>query len=307
MGKYLVPMLVEAGHTVVATTRSADRAVAIRAMGAEPAVMDGLDRDSVRRAVLQAEPEVVLHQLTALTTKFDLKHFDRTFAVTNRLRTEATDHLVEAAQDAGAKRLVAQSYAGWNQERSGASVKDESAPLDPHPAKGSEQTMAAIRHLEEVVTTAPGLTGVVLRYGGFYGPGTSLSIGGDMIEPVRNRQFPVVGTGAGMWSFIHIEDAARATLSALDHGETGIYNIVDDEPAPVGEWLPYLAKAIGAKPPRHYPVWVARQLIGEMGISVMEQTRGASNTKAKRELEWSPRYASWRQGFRSGLSLPGAA
>jgi nucleoside-diphosphate-sugar epimerase len=301
VGQALVPMLVEAGHYVVATTRSPARSGRLEALGAEPAVMDGLDRESVRQAVTAARPEAVIHQLTALSAKFDLKHFDRMFALTNRLRTQGTDHLLAAAQEAGAQQFLAQSYAGWNLERSGDRVKGESAPLDAHPAPGSEQTMAAIRHVEEAVTGASGLTGVVLRYGGFYGPGTGLAYGSDQLELVRQRKFPVVGTGAGIWSFIHIEDAARATLAALESRSTGIYHIVDDEPAPVREWLPYLADVIGAKPPRHLPAWLARYLIGDMGVSMMEHTCGASNALARRELDLDLRYPSWREGFRHGL------
>jgi nucleoside-diphosphate-sugar epimerase len=226
---------------------------------------------------------------------------DRTFAETNRLRTEGTDHLLAAARAIGAKRFVAQSYAGWPAARTGGPVKDESAPLDPDPPEAIRSTLAAIRHLEEAVTSASWTEGVVLRYGGFYGPGTSLSKGSEQLEAIVKRKFPVIGGGAGVWSFIHIEDAAAATVEAIEHGAPGIYNIVDDAPARVSEWLPGAAKALGAPAPRRMPRWLGRLFAGEAVAIMMTEVRGASNEKAKRELGWRPSYPSWREGFSTGL------
>jgi 2-alkyl-3-oxoalkanoate reductase len=301
LGRVLLPMLTEAGHDVVGTTSTEANVAALDAAGAEAVVMDGLDAESVRSAVTRAEPDVVIHQVTALKKAADLKRFDREFALTNRLRTEGTDHLLAAAREAGAKRFVAQSFTGWTNSRDGGPVKTEADGLDPAPTAASRQTLDAIRHVEEVVPQVSGLTGIVLRYGGLYGPGTGLGRGGDLLEMVAKRRFPIVGSGAGVWSLVHIDDAATATLRALDHGEAGVYNVVDDHPAPVAEWLPVLAEAVGAKPPRHLPAWVAKPIVGEHGVSVMTRTRGSSNEKAKRELGWRPGYSSWREGFRRGL------
>jgi nucleoside-diphosphate-sugar epimerase len=301
LGRRLVPALTSRGHTVVGSTRSAAKAGALRDLGAEPVVLDALDRAAVRAAVAAAKPDAIVHQLTALTGHADLRRFDRMFAETNRLRTEGTDHLLAAAQDAGVHRFVAQSFTGWTNERTGGPVKTEDDPLDPHPAAASRQTLAAMRELESAVPAAPGLAGIVLRYGIFYGPGTGLGTGGDMLELVRKRRLPVVGGGAGVWSFVHIDDAAQATVLAVESDPTGLYNVVDDEPAPVRDWLPYLAGAIGAKPPRRVPAWLVRPLLGEHGVSVMTAIRGSSNARAKRDLGWTPAYPSWRQGFRTGL------
>ena len=298
LGKQLVPRLVARGHDVVGTTRSASKRQVVFDLGATPAVVDALDAEQVARAVAEAEPDVIVHELTALSGDFDLRHFDRTFAETNRLRTEATDHLLAAGRAVGAKRFVAQSYAGWPAERTGERVKTEDDPLDPAPPKAVRSTLDAIHYLERAVTGADWTEGVVLRYGGFYGPGTSLAPeGGDMIEAVRKRKFPVVGNGAGVWSFIHIEDAADATAAAIEQGRRGIYNIVDDEPAPVADWLPAAASAVGAPPPRHVPRWLGRMLAGEAVTVMMTEVRGASNAKAKRELGWEPKHPSWREGF----------
>lgn len=301
VGTRLVPVLVNAGHTVVGTTRSAGKADALRQTGAEPVVMDGLDRDAVLAAVTAAEPDVVVHQLTALTGMGNPRKFDEEFAVTNRLRTDGTDNLLAAARATGAKRFVAQSYTGWPNERTGGPVKTEDDPLDPHPTAASRRTLAAIEYLESTVSEAVGLNGVVLRYGSFYGPGTGLHSGGDLLEMIRKRRFPVVAGGGGVFSFVHIDDVATATLAAIEHGAPGIYNIVDDDPAPVAEWLPYLAEVIGAKPPLRLPGWLVRPMLGEHGMAMMTTIRGASNAKAKRELDWRPAYPSWRQGFRTGL------
>jgi nucleoside-diphosphate-sugar epimerase len=290
LGKQLVPKLVARGHEVVGTTRSESKRETIFDLGATPAV--------VARVVAEAEPEVIVHELTALSGDFDLRHFERTFAETNRLRTEATDHLLAAGRAVGVKRFVAQSYAGWPAERSGGPVKTEDDPLDHTPPEAVRSTLEAILYLESAVTGADWTEGVVLRYGGFYGPGTSLSPeGGEMIEAVRQRKFPVVGNGAGVWSFIHIEDAADATVAAIEHGTRGIYNIVDDEPARVSDWLPAAASAMGAPQPRHVPRWLGRMLAGEAVTVMMTEVRGASNAKAKRELGWEPKHPSWRDGF----------
>jgi nucleoside-diphosphate-sugar epimerase len=303
LGRQLVPQLVARGHEVVGMTRSAAKQDLLRSLGARPVVADALDPDSVAQAVASAEPEVIVHQLTALSGDFDMRHIDRFFETTNRLRTEGTDHLLAAARAVGARRFVAQSYAGWPAERSGGPVKDENAPFDLDPPEALRGMMAAIRHLEGAVTGATWLEGVVLRYGGFYGPGTTLSAdpAASHTAAIRKRQFPVVGDGGGIWSFIHVADAAAATAVAVEHGERGVYNVVDDEPAPARSWMPELARVLGAKPPRRVPRWLGRILAGEAATIMMTEVRGASNEKAKRELGWKPRYASWRQGFAQGL------
>jgi nucleoside-diphosphate-sugar epimerase len=296
IGRQLVPKLVADGHEVVGMTRSETKADEVRALGARPAVADALDPEQVAAAVAASEPEAIVHQLTALSGDLDLRHLDRTFAETNRLRTEGTDHLLSAARAAGVRRFLAQSFAGWPYARSGGPVKDEEAPLDEDPPASARQTIAAIRHLERAVSEADWTEGIVLRYGGFYGPGTSAAPGGEQFEAIRKRRFPVVGGGAGVTSFIQIEDAADATVAALERGRPGFYNIVDDEPAPAHEWLPEVARRIGAKPPRRIPGWLARLLAGEAAVVMMTELRGASNEKAKRELGWVPRHPSWRQG-----------
>jgi nucleoside-diphosphate-sugar epimerase len=303
LGTHLVPRLVANGHDVVGMTRSESKQDLIRSLGARPAVADALDPDAVAHAVAEAEPEVIVHQLTALPGALDLRHFERDFALTNRLRTEGTDHLLAAGRAMGVSRFVAQSYAGWPYARTGGPVKSESDPLDPTPPDAFRTTLEAIRHLEDAVTRAHWTEGIVLRYGGFYGPGTSLSLKpeGEQVAPIRGRKFPVVGDGGGVWSFIHIEDAATATVAAVEHGERGIYNVVDDDPAPVAEWLPAVAAALGAKPPRRLPRWLGRLAAGEAAAVMMTEVRGASNDKAKRELGWAPRYSSWREGFANGL------
>src|SRR5829696_6130467 len=259
LGKQLVPKLVARGHDVVGMTRSESKRQLILDMGAAPTVADALDPDQVARAVATAEPEVIAHELTALSDSFDLRHFYRTFAMTNRLRTEGTDHLLAAGRAVGISRFVAQSYAGWPSARTGGRVKTEDDPLDPTPPDSMRASHDAIRYLETAVTGADWTEGVVLRYGGFYGPGTALGPdGGETVEMVRKRKFPVVGDGGGIWSFVHIEDAADATVAAIEHGPRGIYNIVDDEPAPVSEWLPAAAAAVGARAPRRVPRWLGR-------------------------------------------------
>jgi 2-alkyl-3-oxoalkanoate reductase len=302
LGRRLVPLLVSNGHTVVGTTRTPGKAEALRAAGATPVVLDALDRDAVLDAVGRVEPEVVVHQLTALTGFTDFRKLDESFAATNRLRTEGTDHLLEGIRRLPVRRIVAQSYAGPGfYARTGGPVKTEDDPFDPDPPAALRRTVEAARHLERAVLEGEGVQGTVLRYGGFYGPGTSLGEGGVYLEAVRRRQFPIVAAGTGVWSFIHIDDAATATLAAIERGRTGVYNIVDDDPAPVAEWLADLAAATGAKPPRRVPAWLARLLVGEHGVVMMTESRGASNAKAKRELGWRPAYPSWRTGFRVGL------
>ena len=302
LGQHLVPALVSNGHEVVGMTSKPEKQDLVRSLGARPVVADALDPDAVAQAVAEADPQAIVHQLTALG-KIDMRDYEGTFALTNRLRTEGTDHLLAAARAVGVERFVAQSYAGGPFARTGAMVKSEDDPLDPTPAEPMRSTLEAIRYLEETVTGATWTEGIVLRYGGFYGPATGFSLhpDGDMVELLRKRKFPVVGRGTGVWSFVHIEDAASATVAATEHGERGIYNVVDDDPAPVNEWLPNAASAIGARKPMRLPRWVGRLAAGEAAVVMMNEVRGASNAKAKRELGWKPRYASWRQGFAEGL------
>ena len=297
IGRQLVPRLAAAGHEVHGMTRSESKQVMLREMGAVPVVADALDPDQVAEAVGRAMPEVVVHQLTAIGS-LDMRHFDRDFALTNRLRTEGTDHLLSAGQAVGARRFVAQGVAGYAAYvRTGGPVKSEDDPLDPTPAREMRETQAAIRHLEQAVLGAEWTDGIVLRYGAFYGPGTSVAPGEDQFELVRKHKLPLVGNGAGVWSFVHVADAADATVAAIEHGKRGVYNVVDDEPAPVAEWLPALAQELGARKPMRVPRFVGRMFAGEAGTVMMTDVRGASNAKAKRELAWRPAHPSWRQGF----------
>jgi 2-alkyl-3-oxoalkanoate reductase len=299
LGTQLLPRLLAAGHEVTATTRSAAKADALRDAGAEPVVVDALDRDAVVAAVTAARPDAIVHQLTALGDLSNLRNFDKAFAQTNRLRTEATEHLLAGARAAGTDRFVAQSFTGWPYARTGGPVKTEDDPLDADPPRDQRESLAAIRTLEALVTEAGG---IVLRYGGFYGPGTSVTPGGEQVEMVRKRRFPIVGDGGGIWSFVHIEDAATATLAAVERGAPGIYNVVDDDPAPVREWLPALAAAAGAPGPRRIPRWLAKIAAGDAITTMSTESRGASNAKARRELGWTPAHPSWRQGFAAALS-----
>ena len=289
IGTRLVPQLVDRGHEVVGTSRSLEKAEHIRALGAEPVALDLLDPAAVRRAVLEARPDAIVHQATALADLNFSRNFDRTFAETNRLRIEGTDALLTAAREARVDRFVAQSFASYRTAREGAWVKTEDDALDPAPPAKARESFAAMRHLDEVVTKAGG---IALRYGAFYGAAND-----GLVEPVRKRQYPIVGDGGGFVSFIHLDDAAAATVLALEHDGPGIFNIVDDEPAPVREWLPVLAEALGAGPPRHFPRWLARLVAGDVAVVMGTETRGASNAKAKRELGWQPLYPSWREGF----------
>ena len=297
IGTRLVPQLIERGHEVIGTYRSPGHEERVRALGAEPVALDLLEWRAVRQAVLAAEPDAIVHQATALTNLSDFKHFDRSFAQTNRLRTEGTDALLAAAREAGVSRFVAQSYASARYERTGGPVKTEDDPLDPNPVPAARESIAAMRHLDEAVTAAGG---VALRYGVFYGAANDA-----LVEAVHRRLFPIIGDGGGVTSFIHLDDAAAATVLALEHGAAGIYNVVDDEPAPAREWLPVLASVLGAKPPRRVPVWLGRLFAGEPGVVMGTEARGASNAKAKRELGWELRYPSWREGFRAAYA-PGA-
>jgi nucleoside-diphosphate-sugar epimerase len=289
IGTRLVPQLIERGHEVVGTSRAPANTERLRALGAKPIALNLLDPRAVRKAVLEAGPEAIVHQATALTDVRFSRNLDHSFVQTNRLRREGTDALLAAAREAGVTRFVAQSFANMRYAREGGPAKAEDDPLDPTPVAGMRETVAAMGYLDEAVT---GAGGIALRYGNFYGASND-----GLIEPVRKRQFPIVGDGGGVSSFIHLDDAVAATALALEYGEPSIYNVVDDEPAPVREWLPVLAQALGAKPPRRFPAWLARLFAGEAAVMLGTAARGASNPKAKRELGWEPRYPSWRQGF----------
>jgi 2-alkyl-3-oxoalkanoate reductase len=302
IGKRLVPRLVASGHHVIATTRRPDKREGLRALGAEAIVLDGLDRNAIMKAVMSSRPDALVHQMTALASLRSFRHFDDEFAMTNRLRTEGTKYLLEAAHAAGVRRFVAQSYTGWPNQRHGSRLKTEEDALDSNPPKSMQRTLEAIRALESTVLHATDLTGTVLRYGSFYGPGTSLSEDGEIIQLIRQRKFSIIGSGAGIWSFLHVDDAASATQRALECHAPGLYNIADDDPAEVSVWLPELARVLQAKPPFRLPAWLGRLVIGQAGVLMMTQARGSSNEKAKRVLGWKPFYASWRDGFRRGLS-----
>lgn len=293
VGKPLVPALIAVGHEVTGTTRSPANAAELQNLGATPVIVDGLDRRAVLDAVKAAQPDVIVHQMTALAGLRSLRNFDKQFAVTNELRTKGTDYLLEAARQAGTRRLIAQSFTGWNNARTGGPVKTEEDPLDPDPVPATRQSMAAIRHVEQAV---PGAVpeGLVLRYGTFYGHGASDA----MLDVVRKRQMPVIGGGTGIWSFCEVTDAAAAAAAAVTTGTPGIYNVVDDDPAPAREWLPYLSQCLGVKPPMRAPAWLGRLLAGQAVVAMMTEARGSVNEKAKRELGWAPSYASWREGFK---------
>lgn len=299
IGRRLVPKLVAAGHEVTGMTRSEERAEELRRAGATSAVRDIFDSAGVREDVRRAAPEVVLHELTALPPTPDFKD-PATFEATNRIRREGTPILIEAAQEAGARRLIAQSIAFYY-EPTGDWVKDEAAPTWADPPAPFGEAVAALRSLEETVTGTPGLEGLVLRYGQLYGPGTGFAPDGGLAAEVRRRRFPIVGGGHGVFSFLHVDDAADATVAAVERGAPGVYNVVDDEPVPGHEWLPVYAEALGAKPPRRLPRWLARLAAGPLAVAFATTGRGASNAKAKRELGWTPAHPSWREGFAESL------
>jgi nucleoside-diphosphate-sugar epimerase len=300
IGRQLVPRLVAEGHEVTGMTRSESKQAMLYELGAVPAVADALDPNQVAEAVARARPELIVHQLTAIPEGLDMRHFDRDFALTNRLRTEGTDHLLSAGHAVGVRRFVAQGVGAYGMYgRIGGPVKSEEDPLESTPAREMRETLAAVRHLERAVLGADWTEGIVLRYGAFYGPGTSLAPGQLQFELVRKRKFPLVGDGRGVWSFIHVADAADATVAAVGRGRRGVYNVVDDDPAPVSEWLPALAQELRAKKPMRVPRFVGRLFAGEAGVVMMTEIRGASNAKAKRELGWQPAHPSWRQGFAS--------
>jgi nucleoside-diphosphate-sugar epimerase len=292
---YLVRQLVARGHRVTATTRTRSKVDHLRAAGAYPVVVDGLDPAGIGEAVARAEPDAILHQMSALAGAPDLRRFDTWFAVTNELRTRGTDHLLAAAQAAGVRRVIAQSYTGWTNQRQGG-VKTEDDPLDASPARAQRKSLAAIQHLERAVRGMP--EGIVLRYGNFYGPGSSEAL----VQLVHARKLPIIGDGAGVWSWIHLHDAAAATIAALERGAPGVYHVVDDEPARVSDWLPYLAELVGARPPLRVPVWLGRLAAGQVAVRWMTESRGASNEKARRDLGWAPVWRTWRDGFRAALT-----
>jgi 2-alkyl-3-oxoalkanoate reductase len=299
IGSRLVPQLIDRGHEVIGTFRSPGNAERVRALGADPIALDLLDRHAVRKAVLEASADAIIHQATALANARLSRKFDRIFTQTNLLRTDGTDNLVAAAREAGVSQFVAQSFASMRYARDGVPVKSEDDPLDPSPPQSAREVHAALRHLDQAVTDAGG---IALRYGGFYGAAND-----GLIEPVRKRQFPIVGDGGGVSSFIHLDDAAAATVLALEQDGPAIYHVVDDEPAPVREWLPVLAKALGAKPPRRVPRWLARLIAGEVAVIIGTESNGASNAKAKQELGWTLRYPSWRQGFAAAYTAHAAS
>ncbi|NIK60576.1 NAD-dependent epimerase/dehydratase family protein [Kribbella shirazensis] len=301
LGRSLVPQLVAAGHEVTGMIRSESGAAGVRAFGADVVLADGLDAAAVHAAVESARPEVVVHQMTALRAGVDFKHFDDSFALTNRLRIEGTDHLLAAARAAGVRRFVVQSYGGWNLQHGGSATKSEADPLDPTPVPAQRQTMAGIKHLESAVLNADGIEGVALRYANFYGPTAALGKGGAMVELVQKRRLPIIGDGTGVWSFIHYDDAAAATVKAIESDVTGVFQIADDDPAQAAVWLPEFARILGAKPPRHIPAWLGRLAVGDVGVAAFTEIRGADNSLAKQTFDWQPGYSSWREGFREGL------
>jgi nucleoside-diphosphate-sugar epimerase len=301
VGRRLLPELVAAGHQVVALVRNPQKRNVVESLGAKAAIADALDKDGLTEAIRTAEPEVIIHELTAIAGVKSFRKLDEDFALTNRLRTEVTDTMLAAARTVGTRRFIAQSFCGWPFAREGGPVKTEEAPLDPSPPSSFSKTLAAIVYLENAVRSVSDIQAIALRYGMFYGPGTSIAKDGSTVELIRKRRVPIVGDGTGIWSFVHIDDVGRATVAAISRGNPGIYNVVDDEPAPVSTWLPALAHAVGAKPPYRVPVWLGRLLTGAGGVSMMTEIRGGSNAKAKSELGWQPSYPSWRSGFVEGL------
>ena len=308
IGQALIPLLIEQQHEVVGAFRNPAHADRVKSLGATPLILDALNAQAVSKAFAEIKPQAVINQLTAIPPRIDLRHFDRDFALTNQLRTEGTRNLTTAAANAGVEKFIAQSFAGWPYAPKGITLKTEEDALDPAPPPQLKPTLDALETLEHTVLRESKFTGIILRYGPLYGPHTSIALGGNgvpegtTIEDIRNHKIPLIGQGTGVWSFLHIHDAATATVAALTQAQRGIYNIVDDDPALVSEWLPYLAECIGAKPPMHVPNAIARIVVGEHGIALMNDIRGVSNEKAKRELNWTPKWTSWRQGFREALS-----
>ncbi len=297
-----MPQLIVQGYQVTAMIRDPKSRPLMERLGADTVIADGLDVVATLGAVTLAKPDIVIHQMTSLKSVGAFKRFDTALAATNRLRKEGTENLLRAARMVGASRFIVQSYAGWNYERTGTTIKTEEDPLDPNPPSAQRESLNALLHLERAVQEASDIEGTILRYGSLYGPGTGIALDGEIVNLVQNRKLPLIGTSAGIWSFIHVDDAVAATMAALTNGKRGTYNIVDDDPAPVAEWLPFLAKAVHARPPLRVPTWVGRLAAGDVGVSMMTQIRGASNAKAKEALHWEPRFKSWRIGFRFGLA-----
>lgn len=301
IGQTLIPLLVQQQHEVFGAFRNPANSDRVKSLGATPVVLDALDGAAVNSRMAEIRPQVVIHQLTAIPARLDLRHIDRDFAMTNRLRIEGTRNLATAAVKAGVERFIAQSFAGWPYTRRGITLKTEEDDLDPSPPPQMKAMLDAIEMLEHTTVREQGFTGIVLRYGPLYGPHSSIAKDGTMVEEIRQHKVPLIGQGTGVWSFLHLHDAATATVAALTHAQRGIYNIVDDDPAPVVEWLPYLAECVGAKPPMHVPNLLAKMLVGEHAVAMMNDIRGVSNAKARKELHWTPKWSSWRQGFRDGL------
>lgn len=292
IGAYLIPHLIERGHEVVATTRTREKVERLRGLGADAVVLDGLDAAAVGEAIARATPDAIIHEMTALSGKADMRRFDRWFAETNELRTRGTAHLLASARVSDVRRFIVQSYTGWNNPRTGGPVKTEADGFDPSPLPGQRETLEAMQRMEASVLDAP-LEGVVLRHANLYGPRSFDTV----TSPVKKRMFPIIGNGAGVWSWLHHEDAAIAAIDALERAEPGVYNIADDEPAEVNEWLPYLASVIGAGKPFRVPVWLGRLLAGDVVVRMMTEGRGSSNARAKAAFGWRPTRPSWRQGF----------
>jgi len=301
IGQTLIPLLVQQQHEVFGSFRNAANASKVQALGATPVVLDALDGQAVHDRIAEIRPQVVINQLTAIPARLDLRHIDREFEMTNRLRTEGTRNLASASVSAGVEKFIAQSFAGWPYARRGITLKTEEDDLDPSPPPQMKAILDAIETLEHTVVREQGFTGIVLRYGPLYGPLSSIATDGAMVDEIRKHNVPIIGQGTGVWSFLHLHDAATATVAALTHGQRGIYNIVDDDPALVTDWLPYLAQCVGAPAPRHIPNFLAKIAVGEHAVAMMNDIRGVSNAKARQQLHWEPKWSSWRQGFREGL------
>lgn len=294
VGRQLLPQLIAAGHEVTGLARSADNVG-----GVEMMAVDALDQKAVRAAVERAEPEALVHVATAIPAQIDPRRIDKDFAMTNRLRTEGTAHLLDAARRAGISRIVTQGL-GYAYDPNGSEPADESVPLWRNPPRKFAPVLTALRQMESAVEEAGG---TVLRFGHLYGPGSSYAADGSFIRQVRARQVPIVGGGTATFSFIHSQDAAAAVVAALETPASGVFNVVDDVPTKMGEWLPILAGGLGAPAPRKVPTFLARAAVGGWGVAFMTQLRGADNTRAKRILRWQPQIPSWRLGFDLELDL----